>query len=249
MNMRISDLSSGNRIEGTTCTPTKLDKTQVDEFLFRFVEDTKDNRIKIYQSKTDPEGRKYAMGIIGSEKFIYEERPGFPPKLTITNLDGVQTTIENPQRYHILDPFLQKLEKQLDITGSSSQQITGKEFQCTPTELNKKQFDEIVSQFEKDTKGKEIMISESETSSRGNKYARGVIGDYSFEYNKAPRHDTGFNTKLTLIDRDGKATTIDNPEQHPGLKSFLNNLNQAIQDNPNNVDLILRYSCQFTGRF
>jgi hypothetical protein len=121
---------------------------------------------------------------------------------------------------------------------------------CAPTNLDKTQVDEIVSQFGEDTKGKKITISESETSfSRGNKYARGVIGDYSFIYDKNPRHDTGFNTKLTLIDRVGKETIIDNPEQHPGLKSFLNNLNQAIQDNPNNVDLILRYSCQFTGRF
>jgi hypothetical protein len=125
MNMRISDLSSGNRIEGTTCTPTNLDKTQVDGILSRFVEETKDSEIRSFQSKLDPEGRKYAKGVIGLERFIYEERPGFPPKLTIINPDDVQTTIENPRRYHILNTFLQNLEKlkpELGITGSSSQQ-------------------------------------------------------------------------------------------------------------------------------
>jgi hypothetical protein len=78
----------GARIEGTTCTPTKLDNTQVDEFLSKFEEEIKRaprillNHRTLEQNPVD--GITYARGDFGPGTFEYVKREGFPPKLTLT---------------------------------------------------------------------------------------------------------------------------------------------------------------------
>lgn len=233
----------GARIEGTTCTPTKLDNTQVDQILSQIEQEIKRdpsislNHRTLEQNPVD--GITYARGAFGGGTFEYVKREGFPPKLTLT-INGVQTTILNPERHHRLADLLNQLNPATNEPGNTdpSSPIVS---QCTPTEMNEKELREIVFQFEEGTEDKPINITNTSNDAKnGGGHVTGYIGPYHFYYQKIHSRKGGdkFDTKLIITNiTDGKSTTIHNPENFhsKNFLDFLNHLNMAIVKNPHNV--------------
>lgn len=132
---------------------------------------------------------------------------------------------------------IEKTIEELRVQERKKQEILNKKQQ----ELNKS-----ASDFATATKDRQIELTSSTTDSRGGLGAIGKIGAYGFRYWRAT---DSRDTKLILTDPNGQKVELENPEQYKEFKLFFEKLEIAIDNNPNNEHLILRYSCQFSSRF